>query len=81
IFFFTPRTLTRLCESGGFEVRDLRSVGKAMSLRLFINRLGRYQRQSAKMLEAVSDGLNLSDLTIRLKLGDVIRLYARRIED
>jgi SAM-dependent methyltransferase len=81
IFFFTPQTLTRLCESGGFEVRDLRSVGKAMSLRLFINRLGRYQRQSAKLLEAVSDGLNLSDLTIRLKLGDVIRLYARRTED
>jgi SAM-dependent methyltransferase len=81
IFFFTPRTITRLCESGGFEVRELRSVGKAMSLRLFINRLGRLQRQSAKMLEAVSDRLNLSDITIRLKLGDVMRLYARKIED
>lgn len=81
IFFFTPRTITRLCESGGFEVRELRSVGKAMSLRLFINRLGRYQRRPAKLIEAVSDRLNLSDLTIRLKLGDVMRLYARRIED
>jgi len=81
IFFFTPQTITRLCESGGFEVRELRSVGKAMSLRLFINRLGRYHRQSAKLLEAVSDRLNLSDLTIRLKLGDVMRLYARKIED
>jgi 2-polyprenyl-3-methyl-5-hydroxy-6-metoxy-1,4-benzoquinol methylase len=79
IFFFTPQTLTRLCENGGFEVRELRSVGKAMSLRLFINRLGRYQRRPAKLLEAVSDHLNLSDLTIRLKLGDVMRLYARRI--
>jgi 2-polyprenyl-3-methyl-5-hydroxy-6-metoxy-1,4-benzoquinol methylase len=79
IFFFTPRTITRLCENGGFEVRELRSVGKAMSLRLFINRLGRYHRPSAKLLESVSDGLNLSDLTIRLKLGDVMRLYARRI--
>jgi SAM-dependent methyltransferase len=79
IFFFTPQTLARLCENGGFEVRELRSVGKAMSLRLFINRLGRYQRRPAKLLEAVSDRLNLSDLTIRLKLGDVMRLYARRI--
>jgi SAM-dependent methyltransferase len=81
IFFFSPRTITRLCESGGFEVRELRSVGKAMSLRLFINRLGRYHRPSANLLEAASDRLNLSDLTIRLKLGDVMRLYARRGED
>src|SRR5215813_7502638 len=81
IFFFTPRTITRLCESSGFEVRELRSVGKAMSLRLFINRLGRYHRPWANLLEAVSDRLRLSDFTIRLKLGDVMRLYARRVED
>jgi SAM-dependent methyltransferase len=80
IFFFTPRTLARLCESSGFEVRELRRVGKAMSMRLFINRLGRYHRPSAKLLESVSDRLSLSDLTIRLKLGDVMRLYSRKIE-
>ena len=79
IFFFTPRTITRLCESSGFEARELRSVGKAMSLRLFINRLSRYQRPAANLLEAVSNRLNLSDRTIRLKLGDVMRLYARRL--
>jgi SAM-dependent methyltransferase len=81
IFFFNPRTITRLCEDGGFEVRELRSVGKAMSLRLFINRLGRYHRPSANLLEAVGDRLRLCDLTIRLRLGDVMRLYARRVED
>jgi SAM-dependent methyltransferase len=79
IFFFTPRTITRLCESSGFETRELRSVGKAMSVRLFINRLSRYHRPAANLLEAVSNRLNLSDLTIRLKLGDVMRLYARRL--
>ncbi len=81
IFFFTPQTITRLCESAGFEVRELRSVGKAMSVRLFINRLSRYHRPAASLLESVSDRLNLSDLTIRLKLGDVMRLYAKKIED
>jgi 2-polyprenyl-3-methyl-5-hydroxy-6-metoxy-1,4-benzoquinol methylase len=81
IFFFTPRTITTLCERSGFEVRELRSVGKAMSVRLFINRLSRYHRPSASLIEAVSDRLNLSDLTIRLRLGDVMRLYARRLED
>jgi hypothetical protein len=56
-------------------------VGKAMSLRLFINRLGRYHRPSADLLEAVSDRLRLSDFTVRIKLGDVMRLYAKRVED
>jgi 2-polyprenyl-3-methyl-5-hydroxy-6-metoxy-1,4-benzoquinol methylase len=79
IFFFTPRTITKLCESNGFETRELRSVGKAMSVRLFINRLSRYSRPTAKLLEAVSDRLSLSDHTIRLKLGDVMRLYAKRL--
>jgi len=79
IFFFTPRTITRLCEESGFETRELRSVGKAMSVRLFINRLGRYHRPAANLLEAASNRLNLSDLTLRLKLGDVMRLYARRL--
>jgi ubiquinone/menaquinone biosynthesis C-methylase UbiE len=79
IYFFTPQTITRLCEKSGFEIRELRSVGKAMSVRLFINRIGRYHRPSASLLEAVSDRLNLSERTVRLNLGDVMRLYARRL--
>jgi hypothetical protein len=60
-------------------LRELRSVGKAMSVRLFINRLSRYSRPAANLLEAASDRLSLSDRTIRLELGDVMRLYARRL--
>ncbi len=78
IFFFTPQTITRLCEECGFEVRELRGVGKAMSVRLFISRLGRYHRPAASLLEAISSRLKLSDRTLRLNLGDVMRLYARR---
>jgi len=78
IFFFTPQTITRLCEESGFEIRELRSVGKAMSVRLFVNRLGRYHRPSANLIDAVSNRLNLSDRTLRLSLGDVMRLYAKR---
>jgi hypothetical protein len=54
-------------------------VGKAMSIRLFINRIGRYHGPSASLLETVSAHLRLSDRTVRLKLGDVMRLYARRL--
>src|SRR5262249_9684806 len=79
IFFFTPQTLTRLCEESGFEVKKLYSVGKTMSVRLFINRLGRYHKPTARILEAVSSRLDLNDRTMRLKLGDVVRVYAKRL--
>lgn len=78
IFFFTPATLARLCEESGFEIQELRSVGKAMSARLFISRIGRYTRPAARILAALSRGLNLDDQTLRLNFGDVVRLYARR---
>jgi SAM-dependent methyltransferase len=53
-YFFTPSTLTALCERNRFEVCELRTVGKSMSLRLFISRLGRYHRPAAAVLEKVA---------------------------
>src|SRR5262249_45614796 len=79
IFFFNPQPITRLGEKSGFEPQELRTVGKAMSIRLFVNRISRYHRSSARLLEIVSNHLRLSDRTIRLKLGDVMRIYARRL--
>lgn len=78
IFFFTPQTLTKLCEETGFEVVELRNVGKLMSLRLFISRIGRYHSPTARLLSAISRKLKLDDRTIRLNFGDVMRLYARK---
>ncbi len=79
IFFFTPLTSRRICEESGFEVVELRSVGKAMSARLFISRMGRFHKPTAQALEAISDRLKLGDRTLRLRLGDVMRVYARRL--
>jgi hypothetical protein len=78
LFFFTPQTITRLCEENGFEMRELRNVGKAMSARLFVSRLGRYHQPTARLLATISDRLHFSDRTLRLNLGDVMRGYARR---
>jgi len=77
-FFFTPETIRRLCADQGFEVCELRSVGKAMSVRLFVSRLGRYHKSLSRALSALSAQLKISDRTLRLNLGDVMRVYARR---
>jgi SAM-dependent methyltransferase len=78
LFFFSPATLTRLCETNGFAVRELHAAGKAMSVRLFLNRLSRVNRPLAKWLTRLSQRTGLEDRTLRLKLGDVLRLYAQR---
>ncbi len=78
LFFFTPASLTRLCEEQGFAVRELRSVGKAMSVRLFISRLSRFNRPLAAALTGLCRLLQVEDRTLHLKLGDVLRVYAQR---
>ena len=78
LYFFTPETLTKSLIDNGFEIVKLNSAGKVMSIRLFISRLGRYHQPTARMLAQVSEKLSLSDFTIRLKLGDVMRVYVRR---
>jgi 2-polyprenyl-3-methyl-5-hydroxy-6-metoxy-1,4-benzoquinol methylase len=78
LFFFTPQTLTRLCEEQGFAVREVRSVGKAMSVRLFLSRLSRYHRPLAAALRQFSKFARVEERTLQLKLGDVMRLYAQR---
>lgn len=78
IFFFTPQTITRACDESGFDVRTINHVGKAMSTRLFISRLGRYHQPLSRVLMAATLRLKLSDRTLRLNFGDVMRVYAVR---
>ena len=78
IFFFSPQTIRRLCEETGFEIVELRNVGKTMSARLLISRIGRYHQPTARALSLFSRRFGLDDRTIRLNFGDVMRLYAQR---
>ncbi len=78
-FFFTPETIKRLCLASGFEVVELRSAGRSMSVRLFISRVSRYNKRLARALATLSQQLQLDDRTIHLNLGDIMRVYARRI--
>ncbi|HZS08586.1 MAG TPA: class I SAM-dependent methyltransferase [Blastocatellia bacterium] len=78
LYFFSPETIRKLCGDSGFEIRKLRRVGKSMSVRLFVSRLGRYSKPLARALSVVSHQLHLNDRTLRLNLGDVMRLYAQK---
>ena len=77
-FFFTPETIRRSCQDNGFEVVAIDSVRKAMSVRLFLSRLGRYHKPTSQWLAQWSERLHVSGCTLQLNLGDVMRVYARR---
>ena len=77
-YFFTQETIRRLCIDAGFEVRSTRQVGKAMSTRLFASRVGRYSKPLGSALSVLGARLGVEEKTLRLNLGDVMRLYAQR---
>ncbi len=79
LFFFTPVTINRLLGECGFAVREVAHVGKSMSLRLFVNRISRYSPLVATVISTVSRQAGLEEKTLRLNLGDVMRVYAQRI--
>jgi hypothetical protein len=78
-YFYTPDTMTALCRRAGFGVREIRSVGKSMSFRLFASRLGRYQHGFGELLSRFGKTAAIEDRTLRLRLGDVMRIYATRL--
>lgn len=80
LFFFSPATLGRLLQEEGWTVLSCRHVGKSMSVRLFISRIGRNYPRTARLLVRLANRLRVEDRTLRLNLGDVIRVYARREE-
>lgn len=77
-YFFSKETIIRLLRESGFEVKDMRSVGKAMSTRLFASRLGRYHRGLGQVVTRASYRFGIEDKTLRLNFGDVMRVYARK---
>jgi hypothetical protein len=78
-YFFTPATIEGLCRRTGFEIREIRSVGKSMSFRLFASRVGRYQKSLGNLLSKLGRSAAIEDRTLRLRLGDVMRVYATRL--
>ncbi len=78
-FFFSPETIARLLDQCGFRVLEIHRVGKSMSLRLFLDRLRRMNRPVGQAAMAVARMTRIENFTVRMNLGDVMRVHARRI--
>ncbi len=78
LYYFSPKTLGRMLTEAGFEVVDVYHVGKYVTLRLFLDRLGMYLPPLAKVLQSLERTFRLSEWSLYINPLDIIAITARK---
>jgi 2-polyprenyl-3-methyl-5-hydroxy-6-metoxy-1,4-benzoquinol methylase len=78
VYYFAVKTLTRMLNEAGFDVIDTRHVGKYVTLRLFLDRLGMYSPILAKIGEFVERAFKLSEKALYINPYDIVAVTARK---
>lgn len=78
IYYFSIDTLTRMLNDAGFDVVNVRHVGKYVTLRLFLDRLGMYFPWLAKALEMGERAFRLSEWALYVNPFDIVAITARK---
>ena len=78
--FFGPATLTRLLVESGFDVQSVSYPGRAISVRLFSWGLRSWHPAAHRFAAPVLGSRWLRDRVLRLNLGEVLSICARRRE-
>jgi 2-polyprenyl-3-methyl-5-hydroxy-6-metoxy-1,4-benzoquinol methylase len=80
-WFFSPAPLRRLLTRVGFVVDGVERVGKAVSLRLLVNRLERMARRPLPALGRLLTRLRLADRVVWITPGDIMLATAHRPDE
>lgn len=78
IYYFSIKTLSQMLEAAGFEIVDVRHVGKYVTLRLFLDRLGMYAPWLAKLLQLAERTFRLSEWALYVNPFDIVAITARK---
>lgn len=78
IYYFSVKTLTKMLNDAGFDVLNVRHVGKYVTLRLFLNRLGMYFPSLAKLLELGERTFKLSQWSLYVNPFDIVAVTAKK---
>jgi 2-polyprenyl-3-methyl-5-hydroxy-6-metoxy-1,4-benzoquinol methylase len=78
IYYFSARTLKRMLDEAGFDVVDVRHVGKYVTMRLFLDRLGIYSPLLAKLGAVVERLFKLSERSMYVNPFDIIAITAKK---
>jgi len=78
VYYFSVATLTRMLNDAGFDVVHVRHVGKHVTLRLFLDRLGFYVPLLARPLQWLERTFKLSQRSFYVNPLDIVAITARR---
>lgn len=78
IYYFSVETLTRMLNDAGFDVINVRHVGKVVTLRLFLDRFGMYFPAAAKLLQWGERTFRLSEKALYVNPFDIVAVTARK---
>jgi SAM-dependent methyltransferase len=78
IYYFSVKTLTRMLYDDGFEVVNVRHVGKVVTLNLFLDRLSMYFSWLAKALQWGERAFRLSEWSLYVNPFDIVAVTARK---
>ena len=78
VYYFSARTLGKMLEDAGFEVIDTRHVGKYVTIRLFLDRLGMYLPLLSGLLQQFEKLFHLSERAAYVNPFDIMAITARK---
>ena len=78
IYYFSVQTLTQMLDAAGFDVVNVRHIGKHVTLNLFLDRLGFYLPWIARPLEWLERKLKLSQRSFYVNPFDIVAITARK---
>jgi SAM-dependent methyltransferase len=78
VYYFSATTLSRLLDEAGFDVLNVRHVGKYVTLRLFLDRLGMYSPLLSKLLSLAERAFHLSERSLYVNPYDIVAVTARK---
>jgi len=78
VYYFSVKTLSRLLDEAGFDVVHVRHIGKYVTMRLFVDRLGFYMPWLSGILEQLERTLSLSKRSFYVNPMDIVAITARK---
>jgi SAM-dependent methyltransferase len=78
VYYFSVTTLKRMLDEAGFDIVDVRHVGKYVTMRLFLDRLSMYSPLLAKLGELIERVFKLSERSLYVNPMDIVAITARK---
>jgi predicted TPR repeat methyltransferase len=78
VYYFSVTTLSRMLSEAGFEILNVRHIGKYVPLSLFRDRLGMYFPWMSKLLALGEKALGLSEWALYINPFDIVQITARK---